>query len=122
MTLRTQPNPQNRPAPFGWLTPRHGRDGPSSPPNGGRACGFASGKSTRAKHAPNLFFDLTKIRVMKFSTEISQANSRPPAQAEIPLQIPPKVNNFLRPENCKDCTFGPPGTVQTLQNSRVLAS
>ena len=107
MILRPKTNPEKRPAP--------------RPPNGGRACGFSRGKSTRVKHAPNLFFDPAQIRVMKFSTKISQADSPPPAQAEIPLPKPPKINNFLRPENCKDFTFGPPDYVQTLQNTAVSA-
>ncbi len=107
MTLRPKTNPEKRPAP--------------RPPNGGRACGFASGKSTRVKHAPNLFFDATQIRVMKFSPEISRNDSDRRHRAENPVANPPKVNKLLRPKLCTKFTTRPLGHVQTLQNSRDLA-
>ena len=107
MTLRTQPNPKNRPAP--------------RPPNGGRACGFASGKSTRVKHAPNNFSTPRKTRGMKISSFFSPVHFRPPMSLAFCALKPPKVNKLLRPENCKDFTFRPPGNVQTLQNYWVLA-
>lgn len=106
MTIQTQPNAQNRPAP--------------RPPNGGRACGFAICKSTRVKHAPNYIAAPRKTREMKISPIFSRVFFRPQMSFAFSAPKCPKVNKLLRPENCKDFTFRPPGNVQTLQNTAVL--